>query len=214
MAKIGIIQVKYASDTVADKCPICNKLSELEIALYQGTFVIGFPLFPTSKKSEIICTTCKNRIPFRNAPNFAIDKYDTMVTTKKPSVWIYTFSYFIVVMMIWVSISTTIDNGKFKKYIDNPKVGDIYETKTEKSGTFSKKDYYSYMKIDTIVGDRIGFKQCLYEATAGKRDEIKRKPEDEKWSEKIVYYSKEELKQYVASMSNLDQKFVIDDIER
>ena len=70
------------------------------------------------------------------------------------------------------------------------------------------------MKVDTIVGDRIGFKQCLYEATVGKRDEIKRKPEDEKWSEEIVYYSKEELKQYVASMSNLDQKFVIDDIER
>ncbi len=214
MAKIGIIQVKYASDTVADKCPICNKLSELEISLYQGTFVIGFPLFPTSKKSEITCTTCKNAIPFRSAPNFAINKYDAMVTTKKPSIWIYTFSYFIVVMMIWVSISTTLDNGKFKQYIDQPKVGDIYETKTKKSGLLRETDYYSYMKIVSIDGDNIGFKQCLYEATVGKRDEIKRKPEDEKWSDEIVYYSKEELKQNVASMSNLDQKFVIDDIER
>ncbi|HUM52578.1 MAG TPA: hypothetical protein PK431_12220 [Chitinophagales bacterium] len=214
MAKIGIIQVKYASNTVADKCPICNKLSELEIALYQGAFVIGFPLFPTSKKSEITCTTCKNSIPFRNAPNFAIDKYDTMVTTKKPSIWIYTFSYFIVVMMIWVSIQTSVDNGKFKKYIDDPKIGDVYETKTKKPSLLGDKSYYSFMKIVSVNNSRIGFKLCLFEATAGKISEIKNKPEDEKWSDEVVYYTKEELKQNVASMSNLDQKFVIDDIER
>lgn len=214
MAKIGIIQAKYATDTVADKCPICNKLSELDISLYQGVFVIGFPLFPTSKRNEIICTNCKNVVPFRSAPNFAIDKYDTMVTTKKPSVWLYTFSYFIVVMMIWVAISTTIDNGKFKQYIDDPKIGDIYETKTKKSALLGDKDYYSYMKIVSVSGDKIGFQTCLYEGTVGKRDEIKSKPEDEKWSDEVVYYYKNELKQYVASMSNLDQKFVIDDIER
>ncbi|MFN8282346.1 MAG: hypothetical protein U0U67_03980 [Chitinophagales bacterium] len=214
MARIGIIYANYGNATVADKCPVCNKMSEMNITLYQGVFVVGFPLFPTTKKSEIICESCKNVVPFKDAPNYAIDKYDLMIHTKKPSIWLYTFSYFIVVMMIWVAINTTVNNGKFKAYIDDPKIGDVYETKTEKRGTFSKTNYYSYMKVVSVNGDRIGFKLCLYEATSGKRSEIKSKPESEKWSDEVVYYYKKDLKESVESMSNLDEQFVIDDIER
>lgn len=214
MPRIGIIQVKYASDTVADRCPMCNKISELEIILYQGAFVIGLPLFPTSKKHSITCTSCKNSISMDSAPNFALDKYDTMITSKKPSIWIYSFSYFAGVMMIWFTIHISINNAKFKKYIDDPRIGDVYETKTKKSRLFGDENYYSYMKIVSLSDDTIGFKLCPLEATASKRSEIKNKPEEEKWSDEIVFYTKEDLKQKVESISNLDQNFVIDDIER
>lgn len=214
MAKIGIIDIRYANATVADKCPKCSKMNEISITLYQSAFVIGFPLFPTAKKNTFECAGCRNTIPLGLAPPFAIRKYNELYSTRKPSPWFYSFSYLIIVVMIWASVSMVIDGNKFEGYIDQAKVGDVYEIRTKKQGLLSETNYYTYWKVVSVNSSEVGVKECLYEATVDKRHEIQNKPEDEKWMDEVTYHSKASLKAAIESFSNTDSPYEISDIER
>lgn len=213
LTRIGIVDAKYGNHNVADKCPNCNQISEINIALYQSVFVIGFPLFPINKKREILCLTCKKEIPYHKSPKYVLNKYSELISSKKPSPWIYTFSYFIVFMTIFISIKTSIDNGKFKKYIDKPKIGDTYKIKNKRSALFGDKDYYSYIIIDSINGNYIGFKESIYESS-DINNELTDIPEDEKWADELVFYNKENLKQHLNTIDKNDNIFTIENIER
>ncbi|MCA9750349.1 MAG: hypothetical protein KC414_14665 [Romboutsia sp.] len=213
MARIGTIDALYANDFAADVCPYCKQISEHNIKLQQRAFLIGFPLFPISKQYDIECMNCRGKIQLGNMPKYTADKYLHLLNTKKPSIWIYSFSYFIIFMIIFMSIKTYFDNNKFEEYIKSPIVGDIYETKRKEKGIFSDDYLYSYMRVVDIENNMIGFQKALYEAPSDKKSEILYPKEDAVWLDDTIYYYKTELINHLDGFRS-DKNFSITEVMR
>jgi phage FluMu protein Com len=211
MAKIGVIKGQVYSNLIADKCPQCQQMAEIRLSIYQSSFIVGLPLFPTGKSEEIKCTSCNKNISLTNAPHYVAGIYNNQMATIKTPKWSYSGAVILGVIMVVAAIYAPYSNSKLTGYINNPHIGDVYEIKYEDESAIFRKDRYSLLKlVDTAVNE-LTFSKCMYEASGiSKLSEMKRKPEDELWADEEVTYSKAALIEQLDVMA----KIHISDIDR
>jgi|GEM_PF-5780611 len=159
LTKIGIIPIKYADLTIHDLCPKCSCERDFNLHLIQNSFLIGFPLFPTSKEQILTCTVCKNRHLPNNLSKENQDKINKLLKLKKPSPFYFTFGILIVMLMVFVLFKSGLDKQTNKSYINDPKVGDIYCIGSEEDGILGKSTTYNYYQVSSFSAIDIELKK-------------------------------------------------------
>ncbi|MDB5229013.1 MAG: hypothetical protein JWN78_3206 [Bacteroidota bacterium] len=215
MAKIGVIKRELWHSVVADKCPKCGSMSELQIKFTQNIFVLGFPLFPMDKKVEIKCTNCNQEIPLHYAPKYVTAKYEEIRPDLKTPKWAYSGSILFGGVLLFMLIYMPIEAKKNKKYIDAAKPGDIYKVRYEDPNAIFHKDLYSMLKVVGVNGNDVFIVPCIYEKNSSDLSSITRKPDEEIWGDDTTYYTKETLKNMLENPFSSDKKeMLITDIDR
>lgn len=213
MAKIGVIKNNLLNKTIADKCPKCGRMSELQLKFTQNVFIIGFPLFPMDKKAEIVCTTCKNEIALHRAPKYVAQIYDEVLPTIKTPKWTYSGSILIAGVFLFMLIYIPIENNKKKNYINNVKIGDIYKIRYKDNNAIFDKDLYSLLRVVDVKDDAIFVTPSIYEKHKPDLSSID-KSDKNSWSDDTLLYSKKELQNMVESLSTDNKVFEIIDVDK
>lgn len=210
MAKIGIIKGTLYKNTVADRCPHCGKMAEVELHIQQSSLIVGLPLAPTGRSTQITCTECNKAIDTAAAPPYVATRYNQQISTIKTPVWSYSGSLIVGVLLLVFAVYLPFHNSSMKEYIQAPKVGDVYEIKYEDNSSLINKTRYSLMKVEAVSKDEITFLRAIYESNSKGLSKIKSKPDDELWGDEELTYSKAALEK----MLEIDSELHISDIER
>jgi len=126
-------------------CKSCNSF-DLNVKVYKEYFHIFFiPFFPTGDKTvKIVCNSCGE--PYRVE---AIQK-EYEKSTRTP---FYLYSGLILIgSLIFLLVNANIRTQKEKaKFIENPKVGDIYRISKDEENSTS----YYFLRVTEINGDTV-----------------------------------------------------------
>ena len=168
-------------------CPKCEILTNMNYSIYiRYTHITMIPLFPVGKVIFIKCVNCKENIEF----NDLSEEFKTEIIKQKEKfnlktpIWTFTgITVFIAVAVFW-GYSYLLSIGETKKFIQNPKPGDIYKVK------FSN-GYYSNMRIDKVSNDSLFLTHNDYNAYLPNEVEELDKPEN--YGNNKVSYSKNEI---------------------
>lgn len=211
MTYIGVLPYLLYEGTVADKCPKCNNISEIEISIYQKIFFLIFPFVSINKYSEVKCNKCKNNLNLKDAPDFVVQKYNQEIKKVKTPIWSFGGSIFISCALILMAIIQPIFDRQNTQLILAPKIGDTYKIRLIEEGILFDMEKYTLLKVADISENEITFQTCLFEV-----DEINEvsklldKPDDELWLDEKRKFTKSKLIQ----MLDYDAKIHIIDINR
>lgn len=153
----GFFEREMVREMSTEKCVHCLSSNTIDIVGYQkyaANFAI--PFYPTGKKVVSVCSHCKQRLELEEMPpNLQLQAKELKSKMKTP---LWTFSGLGLVLLIIMSIYLFSKNQKDKEpgYIAKPKIGDIYEFKTE-------TDQYSIMKVKDVKGDTVIVMENRYE---------------------------------------------------
>lgn len=126
------------------QCSNCKKISVRYFIYHEYYHFFFIPIFPSGIKSgEGICSNC-NKIN-----NTKTEDY--ILRTRTP---IYFYSWIIIFIGLFTfGVITNLQTQREKKlFIDNPKVGDVYQIRANDNNNIS----YYFLKVNSIKDDSIG----------------------------------------------------------
>lgn len=214
MIIFGTKSITSKNSALQTTCPVCRQESIVVMQSYSMNFhLFWMAVFPYSKNTISICTSCKKQIPE--------GKYnDDLREIRKIELSSFKYSYknflapIVIVTLItslMVYSSFTEDDRKkemqqqeqekikvYNNHLANPKVNDVYIV-TIKDTSINKKDYRisAALKIDTIVNDSLGFKILKEELVRSRFGAVYNlnviPKEDMFYNSELVWYSRREI---------------------
>jgi hypothetical protein len=139
-----IIRVRKYSDN-QHFCKSCGS-NNLIVRIYRQYFHVFFiPFFPTGiKSSHIHCGACGE--PLRNE---AIqNQYES--NAGRPF-YLYAGPLLVGGLILWLVIANILTQKEKAKFVDDPKVGDVYQIRKSENNT----TYYYFLRVTQITGDTV-----------------------------------------------------------
>jgi|GEM_PF-4307806 len=137
MARIGVLSRRIFHKQIPDPCPSCEATHTLQLEVKQGFFFFAFfPFFPTGRTISANCTKCGNVFSqFAFTPAMS-RRFLSLAHDIKTPWWTWLGTGFLAVVMVGGLISKSINDNRNLEYIQQPKIGDVYELKTD-NGEFT-----------------------------------------------------------------------------
>lgn len=166
-------------------CPSCKTQGSTVISVFsRHVHIFWIPLFPYGKTGTSQCQHCQHTMKVKQMPEEIKREYKNLKMDVKPHIWQFSGLVLISFLIAWGIYSSKENDKKNLEYIGAPKVGDIYEYKTE-SG------YYSSLKVVNVSTDSIRVVPNEYEIE--KKTGIYRIDKPENYGEFSYGLSKQEL---------------------
>lgn len=129
-------------------CPNCETNTSMTYSVFgKYAHIYWIPLFPYKKVGVTECNECKKTFEFKELPAEIQTKLTREKENNPPKYPIWYFSgLFIIVLLIGYGIySSQKKDADTQAFYENPKEGDIYETKTE-TGAFTTMKFIAESK--------------------------------------------------------------------
>ena len=153
----GTGTTELASEVLIGKCPHCETENSVNVFVHQRyAHVFWVPVFPLKKLFSTQCNHCKQVLELKSLPlNFSTEKESFQSKLKTP---LWTFAGLVLAVLFIATIVYLIrkDNAEDKVFIDNPKVGDVYEVRLDGSA-------YTLYKVAKFTKDSVFVKINEYE---------------------------------------------------
>src|SRR6186713_661881 len=168
-------------------CPKCSEQAALDYSLYKRyAHLTLIPLFPVDKEIYASCSSCSEIIEFSELPEDAKPKIEAikMSTSSKAPFWMYSGTAILVGLAIFGAYSFLNAGDNSKKYLKNPKPGDVINLKLSNG-------YYSTIRIDGVTKDSVSGTLNDYDAYLPYETDNIDKPEN--YTDSKIKYSKWDL---------------------
>jgi hypothetical protein len=181
--KATLVKTESAESVV---CSGCLNKGTTEINVFSKHFYLYWiPIFPVGKIGVSHCRNCNHTFEESHMPNDVKKENMSIKQTAKPRIWQFSGLVVIALLILW----GTMQSGKTSKlrdqYLQNPAVGDVYETKTETSS-------YTTLKVVAVQGDSLVLAPNNYETN--KMTGIYKIDKNENYSDTTFMTSKAQIK--------------------
>jgi hypothetical protein len=132
-------------------CQHCNTKGSLRFSVfYQYAHIFWIPFFPYKSIGYAECTHCNEVTDKSNMNDELKREYDLLKAENKPPIWMFSGLGVAALIALLITYSVRSGNKQDVEFMNSPKVGDVYEYKTE-DGNFST------MKVVAVMKDSVGF---------------------------------------------------------
>jgi hypothetical protein len=132
-----------------ETCPNCNTKGSMVMSVYNRyAHIFWLPTFPVGRKGGSQCANCQQVLEPKQMPTFLKLQYDQLLAQTKIPIWSWSGLALIVGLIAFGSYSSSVNAENEKKYVEAPKVGDVYRVKTD-DGAFS------LMKVAEVTPDSL-----------------------------------------------------------
>lgn len=137
------------TNSIKSSCPHCNSSNTVRISVFQKyAHVFWIPFFPLGKTGVSECSHCKQVLELKEMPQaYKLDYEAIKINTKTP-IWTFIGLVLLAGLITFGVYTGNKNEAENKQLINNPKVGDIYEYKTETKA-------YSTMKVVNVTKDSV-----------------------------------------------------------
>lgn len=168
------------------KCENCSNYNQ-RFSIYQQYYHLFYvPIFPAGPRTiKTACLSCKD--------SFNDQKVLHYLSLTKTPVYFYTGFILFIVLIITIFISNTNNQNKKHKYIENPKVNDVYMIRIKDED--DNASYY-FMKVKNLNADTVELIQNIYDYS----DFVGELADEDYFDRSEIYkLSKSEIKSYSKS---------------
>ncbi len=108
------------------ECPVCKTQGSILMEGYQEFLILGLPVFPTSKKVEITCTSCKKYFPPSAVTREMWNGVQYIKSKTKPTVFMYLLPVVLGALLLFGWMSSGKKASRNVAKIEQIKAGDVY----------------------------------------------------------------------------------------
>lgn len=139
------------------KCPHCQSQGSF-IGYLNGRYfhIFYLPIFPYKKTTEFKCQNCGDTYEGKSLARLFPDEYFKFRRNAGFPLFHFAGIFLVAGITIWIIISQKMDSKREIKYLQNPKIGDVYVYETP-------NEAYSTFKIVGFNSDTLIFLQNEYE---------------------------------------------------
>ncbi len=184
----GIRSKQVVRETLIDKCPNCSTPYSVDLNIVQRYFhVFWIPFFPVGKSAASQCNYCKQVLKKNEMPAAFLASYQNLKSNAKTPIWMFSGIALLTILVATLIIGIRNDHERNKKYITNPKPGDVLEIRLNYG-------HYTLYKIDKVTQDSVYVLISAYESNkiSGLR-KVKQKGKSA-YSEELTGLSRNDLK--------------------
>lgn len=184
----GVRTKQIAKETLIDKCPNCSTQYSVDLPIVQRYFhVFWIPFFPVGKSALSQCTHCKQVLKKSKMPATFLAAYQNLKSNAKTPIWMFSGIALLTILVVALIIGIRNDHERNKKYITDPKPGDVLEIRLNYG-------QYTLYKIDKVTPDSVYVLTSEYESNkiSGLRN-IKQKGKSA-YSDELTGFSMDDLK--------------------
>lgn len=130
-------------------CPNCNDQTSMNYSVFgKYAYIYWIPIFPLGKTNILECNNCKKTFKLKELPQQIQQKFEL---EKHKGVPIKHFAglFIIALIVAFIIYSGAKNKENEAKYIDAPKVGDVYKTTGSESG------FYTTAKVTKVTTDSV-----------------------------------------------------------
>ena len=138
------------------KCDYCEQQGPHTISVFgRYAYVYWIPIFPMGKKGVSECDNCKRTLEPKEMNDGLKMAYKNVKSNTKTPITHWVGSGLIALLIALIIYSANQHKKDVLVYIQDPKVGDIYE--------YKPTDYYSLLKVTEVTSDSIFLLSNKYE---------------------------------------------------
>jgi hypothetical protein len=197
----GSKATQLAKETQFEKCKNCGTSNSVDLYVIQKyAHVFWIPFFPMSKTGVSQCSHCKQGLRLNEMPDSIRSSYDVLKRQSKAPAWTFIGVGLVAVLIVFGVISARQEDAENKKWVQDPKAGDVYDIK-------NNYDSYTVYKVDEVKGDTVVLLVSQFETNKQSGlGQIKRKG-NSAWAEETETTTREAIKR-------MYENNVIVDVER
>jgi hypothetical protein len=140
---------ELATEKLYDPCDRCENHNCVSIVIIQKyAHVFWIPLFPTKKVVVSHCEKCGAEHEKKRFPDKIKVAYATIKLNTKTPIWTFSGLIVIAILIMWGIFSSRQKSAEEANFLNDPKIGDVYEFEIGPS-------QYSLLKVEEIYTDSV-----------------------------------------------------------
>ena len=140
-------------------CPHCQSQDVIDIHVFgRYAHIFWIPVFPMGKIGTTSCQHCKQTLKEKELPNEFKQAFKHFKGSLKTPIWHFSGLILIALFVGWSIYAGKQNQVQNDSSIANPKVGDVYEVKTNDK-------YYSLLKVTRVGEDQISIVSNKFEVS-------------------------------------------------
>ncbi|MDY7395856.1 hypothetical protein UMM65_11420 [Aureibaculum sp. 2210JD6-5] len=176
-------------------CQHCQNQGSTNISIFaKYAHIYWLPFFPMGKTGVSECNHCKITLAPKDMNQRLKDSYYKVKSDTKTPIFHYFGLGLIGAFIILMIYAVSAHKNDVKTYIENPRVGDVYD--------YKPNDYYSTLKVTEVTQDSIILTPNGYEIE--KKSKLYKIDKSENYTGKPYAIGKNELKRMYDNKTILD----------
>lgn len=185
MIIIGIGKKHLLTQPLDDKCPKCDSSNSLTMEVSVDVFFIFIiPFCALAKRIFVKCSNCDFNSNLYFLGQSFKDKYKQLKPSIQTPKHFYIGSILALLLIVFFTFRIIEKDKRTEEYIYTPKVGDIYEVKTE-------YNWYSLLTIVNVIDDSVFV--CFHKYETESRYDLKDLNRERDFDTDIELFLKDEL---------------------
>jgi hypothetical protein len=193
MISYGTRSKLIGTETIFEKCPSCEKQTSFDIYIYQKYFhIFWIPFFPLERTVASQCSNCKQVAQSKNMTGAFKTACESVKRNGKTPIWMFSGLGLVAIIIVWAIVADQQETKDQARYIQSPKVGDIFEVKV-------KEQSYTIYKVDAVTNDSVYVLMNDYETDERTGFDHLEDTKKNNYPEDSYGYSKVEIRQMMDS---------------